>query len=87
MPPKKKIIEKPKEPIVVVTDKETHYRFNWIMVRRKINAFTQLFKFKRKPKVIAAPPPPHDERILPPLPEEKPKRVRKPRVKKEVKEA
>ena len=84
MPPKKKVIQNPIEPIVVVTDKETHYRFNWIMVRRKINAFTQIFKFKRKPKVIALPPP--DERILPKLPEEKPKRVRKPKVKKEVKE-
>jgi hypothetical protein len=72
---KKEVI---KEPIVVVTDKETHFRFNWIMVRRKINAFTQIFKFKRKPKVIAAPPAIVEEI--------KPKRVRKPRVKKVVKE-
>jgi len=72
---KKKVIETPKEPLVIVTDKETHFRFNWIMVRRKINAFTQLFKIKRKPKIIASPPV---------VEEIKPKRVRKPGVKKEA---
>jgi len=83
MPQKKKVIEPAREKIIVITDKETVYKLNWIMIRRKINAFTNLFRLKRKPKPVILPPP--DERILPKLPGEKPKRIRKPRVKKEVK--
>lgn len=73
-PVKKKVIsiDVPKEPLLIVTDKETVYRLNWIMIRRKIIAFTQLFRLKRKPKQIAAPVP---------VVETKPKRVRKPKVK------
>jgi len=54
--PIKKVVKKEpvkkKTPLLVVTDKETIFYLNWIMIRRKINNFTKtILSIFKKPVV------------------------------------
>lgn len=40
---KKKVVKK-EEPLIVVTDTDTTFLLNWIMIRRKIILFTKFFR-------------------------------------------
>jgi hypothetical protein len=48
---KKKVVKK-EEPLIVVTDSETTYSLNWVMIRRKIILFTKFFRnLYNKPEI------------------------------------
>jgi hypothetical protein len=45
---KEAIIKKPINLLEVEVNASTKYLLNWIMIRRKINAFTNIFRRKKK---------------------------------------